>query len=507
MEKTKLLKKVSTDEILEQIGEFGRFQWILDGIFCIMLLPATFQTLIMYFAALQPEWRCVANSTICNLNGTFSSENEFRCGIPRSEWEFTQPKDYSIVTEYDIYCDTEWIVNLSTSILFLGWSVGSMILGWLADNYGRKTVLFPSLFITLLIGAISPFVPNIFIFIGCRFVVGLFLPGTALQMFIIISELVGGKHRPKAGLILWIFLTVSFCLLGIKAYFIRQWKMLFVVCTVPYVFIFAFYKFVPESVRWLRLHGKYREALNTLERIAAWNGTSLDKNISLDDHLFQVHVTRPKPLFFFCRGNLLQKSFIQGYAWLVSGMIFYGFSLSADQLGGSLYLNFILVSLVELPGICMALASCERFGRKRTVTIPMLIGGLVCGAIPIFESGLVASNLGKVVLALIGKMFITTSFNSIYTWSAELYPTELRAEGLGFCQVTSRIGAALAPWVVKGFRVLHQSSPFLVMSALAIVSAVTLLFLPETKGEDLLEDVKDLKEMDENGNVYKEIEI
>ena len=108
----------NVDGFLRMVGEFGKYQKILDAIFCFIFIPSSFQNLIMYFAAFQPEWRCVANSTICNLNGTFSSEDEFRCGIPRSEWEFTQPKDYSIVTEYDLYCDTDWAVYMSFSIFF-----------------------------------------------------------------------------------------------------------------------------------------------------------------------------------------------------------------------------------------------------------------------------------------------------------------------------------------------------------------------------------------------------
>ena len=387
-----------------------------------------------------------------------------------------------------------------------------MILGWLADNYGRKAVLFPSMLVCLIVGAVSPFIPHIGVFIACRFFVGLVLPGTALQMFIIISEVVGCKHRHKAGLTLWIFLTVAFCLVGIKAYFIRKWKMLFLVCTVPYFFVFAFYKFVPESVRWLRLKKRNKDAFEVFQRIAYWNDTVFDKEtIQIDDRItIQTPAFKSRPQDLFCKENLLMKTIIQGFAWMVSGMIFYGLSLSADELGGSLYLNYILVSLVELPGICLALGSCERYGRKKTVAIPMLIGGLTCGVIAFFQPGMIESKMGKVILALIGKMFITMSFDSIYTWSAELYPTELRAEGLGFCQVTSRTGAALAPWVVKGFKVLHRSSPFIVMSILAIVSAMSLTFLPETKGKDMMEDCKDSiceEDFDQNGNIYEEIHL
>jgi len=497
MEKIPFIKSFTTDDILVQIGEYGRFQWMLNAMFCVMLLPSTFQVLIMYFAALKPDWRCVDNSTICTLNGSFTSDNEYRCKIPRREWEFTQPKGYSIVTEFDIYCENEWIIHLSTSILFFGWAVGSMFLGWIADNYGRKTVLFPSIFVCLVVGLLSAFVPNLIFFTLCRLIVGLSLPGTALQMFIIISEFVGGKHRPKAGLTLWIFLTVAFCLVGIKAYFIRRWKILFVVCTAPYFFVLLFYKFIPESVRWLRLQNRTEDALEVFQRIAFWNKTKLEDGINLKDTSNELRVFRSSPLDLFRKRSLLKKTLIQGYAWMASGMIFYGLSLSADDLGGSLYLNYILVSLVELPAILIAMYSCERFGRKTTIAVPMLLGGLLCGLQAITQPGIVDNTSLKILLALLGKMFITMSFDSIYTWSAELYPTELRAEGLGFCQVTSRLGAAIAPWTVKGFRVLHRSAPFLVMCVLAVISAATLWILPETKGKETFEIGQEEKSYDD----------
>ena len=115
---------LSIDKILKIVGEFGRYQWLLESLFCVMIIPGAFVILIMYFAALTPTWECVTNSTICLLNGTFTNENKYRCDIPRTEWKFSQPKDYSIVTQFDIYCDNEWLVHVTTSIFFIGWAFG-----------------------------------------------------------------------------------------------------------------------------------------------------------------------------------------------------------------------------------------------------------------------------------------------------------------------------------------------------------------------------------------------
>ena len=61
-------------------------------------------------------------------------------------------------------------------------------------------------------------------------------------MFVMASEFVGTKYRPLSGIILWAFFTVALIILGVQAYFIREWKKLFIISTVPYVFVLAFAK-------------------------------------------------------------------------------------------------------------------------------------------------------------------------------------------------------------------------------------------------------------------------
>lgn len=58
---------LSVDGFLAKIDSMGRFQWILVCVVGIMLVPVTFQTLIMTFLGLEPPWRCVHNSSVCNF--------------------------------------------------------------------------------------------------------------------------------------------------------------------------------------------------------------------------------------------------------------------------------------------------------------------------------------------------------------------------------------------------------------------------------------------------------
>jgi len=45
---------------------------------------------------------------------------------------------------------------------------------------------------------------------------------------------------------------------------------------------------------------------------------------------------------------------------LVNGMVYYGLSMSSEEFGGSIYLNFVLTSLVEIPANILVIDNCNR---------------------------------------------------------------------------------------------------------------------------------------------------
>ena len=109
-------------------------------------------------------------------------------------------------------------------------------------RYGRLKVLIASQTAIIIIGFLSAFSPNIGVYIAARAIIGFFVPGSSVNLFILASEFVGTRYRPMAGNLLWLFFTIGLILLGVKAYFIRQWKILIIVCTAPYVFCLIFFK-------------------------------------------------------------------------------------------------------------------------------------------------------------------------------------------------------------------------------------------------------------------------
>ena len=171
---------------------------------------------------------------------------------------------------------------------------------------------------------------------------------------------------------------------------------------------------------------------------------------------------------------------------MVSAIVYCRLSLAADDLGGNLYLNFILISAIEFPAIASAIYFCNKFGRKKTVSFANLIASISIMTLVFLPSG-GKMKYGRLALGIFGKFCITVSFDAVYTWSIELFSTELRGKGMGFLQVFSRIGAASSPFISKGLKALHHSAPFITMGSLGITSFLIQVTLPETNNVPMKE--------------------
>ncbi|EDO36696.1 predicted protein, partial [Nematostella vectensis] len=492
------------DQVLERIGQFGPFQKRILAMFMFIFFPLTYQTLIMVFVAYEPPWMCSTNSSACLLSNSTGREiyststqpielYHRRCKLNRTDWKFADPELYegpvhTIVTEFDLVCDHSFTAWMANSMLFFGWAIGAIFLGIIADKYGRCSVLFPSAILVMGLSLAMAFVKKAWLVLVLRFFIGFFEGGGFLSMFVLATELVGPAKRALAGTLVWIYFTAALMVLALKAFFIRDWSTLCIISIAPFVFIVLFWKFVPESVRWLLVTGSKGKARRILENVARVNKKSMP-----EEELFAPQVEHNRGIIeLFSTKRLAVLTLLQCYAWFVNGMVYYGVSMSAGDFGGSIYLNFVLTSLVEFPANVLLIHNCNRFGRKRTVVAYTLIGAIACITVSFIPAG--TNNLGfiigRVTGGMLGKLCITTSFNGLYVFSAELFPTMVRNSGMGLLSVISRVGAALAPFVVQLTRI-NAILPFALMGGLTFLAALACWFLPETRGKPTLEVIGD----------------
>ena len=97
-------------------------------------------------------------------------------------------------------------------------------------------------FFQLVAGVASSFVHNIPFFAILRFLVGFGLTGVMLSLYIYGLELVGPRIRTAAGNMIYLYLNGFQILFVLIVYFLRDWRPLLLVITVPAVLLFPFWK-------------------------------------------------------------------------------------------------------------------------------------------------------------------------------------------------------------------------------------------------------------------------
>ena len=150
-------------------------------------------------------------------------------------------------------------------------------------------------------------------------------------------------------------------------------------------------------------------------------------------------------------------------------------------------LNYGLITSVA--GVIAAVVCAlliDKVGRKRWYTMAFLVAALPLAGLAILGA---KSATEVLVLAGLSYAIVQTITFSLYLYSAELYPTRLRAIGTGVGSAWLRLGSSSGPmlvgWIIAGFGIQYV---FGVFACVVLVGAVvTALFAIETKGRVLEE--------------------
>uniref|UniRef100_A0A1I7THC7 MFS domain-containing protein n=1 Tax=Caenorhabditis tropicalis TaxID=1561998 RepID=A0A1I7THC7_9PELO len=178
----------------------------------------------------------------------------------------------SLVTEFNLVCDEQSWVEISTTSFYVGSFIGNCLFGYIADKFGRRRSFFVILIVLVVCGTANSFAKDIESFIILRFFTGLAFPALFQIPFIICMEFMGNSGRIFSGLMISLFFGAAMALLGVVAMFIRRWRQLTFFCNAPFATLFCYYFFLPESPRWSVSVGKWSEAKDQLKKIAKMNG-------------------------------------------------------------------------------------------------------------------------------------------------------------------------------------------------------------------------------------------
>ncbi|XP_064652869.1 organic cation transporter protein-like isoform X2 [Lineus longissimus] len=522
------------DEILRRTGEIGVFQIILYILLGFVGIPTGEQNLLMVFLGQDQDHWCtipeLANMTAeqqkyigvpydsekkrfdrCqryDLNFSQYSSEELS-GWNRtlmidnttavkfcSAWTFDKTDGLSTVNEqFGLVCDRDWLTALATTIYMAGFMVGCMFYGSISDRYGRHITLIITLFTEICFGLIAAFVPFYWLFVIFRFLAGTAAAGSFTTAFVMVMEMIGPKYRVILGVFVQGWFALGFMLVSGLGYAVRDHVMLQVCCSVPTILLLSYWWLVPESPRWLISEGEIDKSYKVVSKMAKWNKTKApEKHLFYSEHGKDVSAgmagARSPNFFDLLRTpNMRKRSLNIFFNWFVNSLVYYGLSLSAGSLGGSIYFNTFLSGAVELPAYVVLIFTMDRFGRRKSIIASMLIGGIACLACcPILDNEPLQPLL--VTFAMIGKFGISASFSIIYVYSAEVFPTVVRNVGVGSGSMHARIGGLVAPQIAR-LSSIWRPLPSIIFGLFSIAAGLLFILLPETYGQVLPETLVD----------------
>eukprot|EP00892_Ulva_mutabilis_P005097 jgi/Ulvmu1/295/UM001_0299.1 len=487
------------DVALEKhIGELGRHQIWLFSIVSSAWMPGALMVLNMAFFGKDPIkehlWECIdPDNGACAAAFDQLNPAEDFCALPRDAWRWTHPSE-SVRSDFGLFCDSAWLLDLSNSAFFLGFLFGAAGWGIASDSIGRFGSLIGACILSGAFTALTAAVLNYHWFVILRILSGASTAGMGLVSFTLACEIVGASWRGIMGIASQLFWCTGACIMPLIAWLVPQWRPQTVVCGASILPLVLIMPFFPESPRWLLAKGRHAESTAVLTEIAARNGTSMP-----DTPLAMPAATAGPPatlLDTFRARELRRRMCIMMACWFIVSLAYYGVSLALEALEGSLYLNFFLISLIEYPSYFVTIALINRLGRRRITIYAFLICGLacmLCAAVPAGEPGS-ARAMVRICAAVLGKFGAAAAFALLFVFTTELFPTVVRNAALGANSAAARIGGVVAPLIVLLAAAMHAGTlSFAVFGLTSFVAGLLMISMPETQGQPLPETIEEVE--------------
>ncbi|XP_020774008.2 solute carrier family 22 member 2-like [Boleophthalmus pectinirostris] len=540
---------VSFDDILVEVGPFGRAQKRIFALLCLVSLSMAWTYVGIVFQGYTPPHWCrqpgleeqrqtcgwtVQDSVrrsvpLLNESGELQPNsclqydvelNQSAVSCEQSQdldlsgaaltnckngWEYDYEGRKSFVTEFDLVCSDGWMVDMYQSTLNVGFLVGSFIFGYIADRFGRRISFLLCNIVSMICSASIALAPNFLAVLVLRAVLGLGIKGSWMTCYVQLTEIVGLEYRRLVGILYQMVISVGIIAMVMLAYYIPDWRWLQVVCSVPSLLFLSYFWFVPESPRWLLSQNRAPAALKITKKMAKENKKNLSvKNIESFEAVTDEPGDSPSASFLdlFRTPNMRKHTFILMFNWFCSALVYQGLIMRVGITDGNVYIDFLISGLVEFPAAFLILFTIERIGRR----LPFATANFVAGAACFITAGIPDSMTWlKTAVACIGRLGITMAFEMVVFVNSELYPTYVRNFGVSVCSSLCDVGGIISPFILYRLAAVWIELPLIIFGVIACIAGGLVLLLPETKGVPLPETIDDIEFPNKKNNPQMEM--
>lgn len=385
------------------------------------------------------------------------------------------------------YGQIPFYVGAIIAVNLLGWGIGGMIGGVLADYIGRKRMMVLSILAYSVTTGLSSIAWDFWSLAALRFLVGIAVGSEWATGSSMMAELWPDRARGKGaglmqcGLGLGFFIA-SLAWLGISSSGPGAWRYLYLLGVLPALLTLWIRRAIPESELWEAVKAK-RDAVQAMQRSGASlsaEDTQLTKFTLAD--LFSDKTVRGRTIAVFFMSLATTVGF-----WSISTWVppFIASIANAQGLPSATWASYagMAFTIGSITGYVAMGFLADAYGRK-PVTIMFFVLALVMAPVMFFTSKALGVLL---VLAFLSGVFANGQYTWMPVWLPELYPTRMRATALAFAFNAPRFLAFLGP-LVAGTLIAKfggYGPAAMVLASIYILGIVAAPFLPETRGQPL----------------------
>jgi MFS family permease len=408
-------------------------------------------------------------------------------------------------------------VGFAASVYLIGEVVGALVFGRLSDRFGRRKLFIITLGLYLVANGITAFSFSYWWLLLFRFFAGMGIGGEYAAIHSAIDELIPARYRGRIDLAVsgtyWLGAMIgtasTYVLLNPDLLPVNLgWRLGLLLGPLIGLAIWGLRRHLPESPRWLVMHGKEREgelAVREIEEHVRESGKELppvdeSRAISIRPHgtvryrdvLRVIFKDYPKRSILGAT-LMISQSFLYNaisFTYVLVLSQFYGVTASE----ASLYLFAFAVGNLLGPFVLGPLF--DIVGRKPMISSTYIVSGLLlAGTGWLFKEGMLTATTQTLLWSVI--FFIASAAaSSGYLTVSELFPMEIRALAIAVFFAIAQTFGALGP-TIFGALIGDQRNPdptrlfygYLVAAAMMVVAGIVAILLGVKAERVSLEDI------------------
>ena len=369
-----------------------------------------------------------------------------------------------ILTRRETLGLSESEIGASASCYLAGAVIGALLFGYGTDRFGRKKLFFITVAVYLLGTALSAFSWNFWSYAFFRALTGAGIGGEYAAINSAIDELIPARVRGRVDLIIngsyWIGAALgsgaTVILLDPQRFPISSgWRLAFGIGATLGLIVIFFRRWIPESPRWLMIHGRNSEAEAIVDQVERQIGVVASNDLPPTRIHTRTHTPwheiwnavahQHRHRSFLGFVLMTTQAFFYNAIFFTYGLVLMRFYGVPEQNVGGYLLPFAIGNFF---GPLVLGHLFDTIGRKQMIAATYGIAGILLALTAwLFRAGVLTAQTQTIAWTII--FFIASAAaSSAYLTVSEIFPLEIRAFAIAiFYAVGTLAGGVFAPWL------------------------------------------------------------